>query len=60
MQPLDTVDDPGSRHLVESFEPRYDPPSRKTISTKYLPQMFEGEKARVKHNVLDAQSQFIL
>lgn len=51
MQPLDTVDDHGFRHLVHTFEPRYDPPSRKSLTTKYLPQMFEGEKSKVKRHL---------
>ena len=56
MQPLDTVDDRGFRHLVHSFEPRYDPPSRKTLTTKYLPQLFEGEKANIKHDLSGIRS----
>ena len=48
MQPLDTIDDKGFRHMIHTFEPRYTSPSRKTISTKQLPQLFESEVARVK------------
>ena len=53
MQP---VDDLGFRHLIQSFEPQYDPLTRKTMSTKYLPQMSEGKKEKVKHSLLDVQS----
>ena len=56
MQPLDTVDDLGFRHLIQSFEPRYAPPTRKTISSKYLPQMFEGEKAKIKDDLSGVRS----
>ena len=56
MQPLDTVDDSGFWNLLQSFEPRYDPPSRKTITTKYLPQMFEGEKMKIMHHLSDVKS----
>ena len=33
MLPFDTVNDPGFRHMINVFEPRYIPPDRKTIST---------------------------
>jgi hypothetical protein len=56
MQPLDTVDDKGFRNLIRTFEPRYDPPSRKTLTTKYLPQMYEGEKARIKRELSGIKS----
>ena len=55
MQLLDTVEDTGFFHLLQSFEPRYDPPSRKTITTKYLPQMFEGEKMKIMHHLSDVR-----
>ncbi|XP_011410051.1 PREDICTED: zinc finger BED domain-containing protein 1-like [Amphimedon queenslandica] len=46
----------GFRHLLQSFEPRYDPPSRKTITYKYLPQLFEGEKMKIMHCLSDVKS----
>ena len=48
MQPLDTIDDKGFRHMINTFEPRYTPPSRKTLTTKHLPQLVESEMARIK------------
>lgn len=48
MQPLDTIDDKGFRHMIKVFEPRYNPLSRKTLSSKLLPQLYESELARVK------------
>ena len=49
MQPIDTVNDTGFRKMLKNFEPRYIPPDWKTISSKYLPQMFETAKDRVKN-----------
>ncbi len=51
MQPIDTVDDRGFRRLLQTFESRYSPPSRKTLTVKYLPQKFEIECAKVKQEV---------
>ena len=56
MQPLDTIDDKGFRHLLQTFEPRYIPPLRKTITTKYFPQMFESQKACISGLVQNATS----
>ena len=56
MQPLDTADDRGIRQMLQTFEPWYDPPSRKTIATKYLPQIYEAEHAKIKKNVSKASS----
>ena len=51
MHPLDTMDEKGFHHLLQSFEPRYNPPSRKMITTKYMPQMYKGEKAKITHHL---------
>ena len=48
MQALDMVDDSGFWHLLKTCEPRYDPPSRKTLTTKYLPQMYDAEHKKIK------------
>ena len=56
IQPLDTIDDKGFRHMIHTFEPRYTPPSRKTISTKQLLQVYESEVARVKSITQTANS----
>ena len=42
-----------------TFQPRYQPPRRKTITTKYLPQMFEGKKANIKR-LLEGSKNFAL
>ncbi len=56
MQPLDTVDDSGFRHLLKTFKPRYDPPSSKTITTKYLPEMYDAEHQKIKNEVSQSVS----
>ena len=33
--------------MLRSFEPRYIPPDRSTISRHYIPEMYEKEKSRV-------------
>ncbi len=48
MQPLDTIDDQGFRRMLHEFEPRYVPPSRKTITTKNLPSIYNAECSRIK------------
>ena len=48
MQPFDTVNDLGFRHMLSVLEPRYIPPDRKTISTNYMPQLYEKEKLSVQ------------
>ncbi len=55
MQPIDTVNDVGFRQMMSKFEPRYTPPDRKTMSTKYLPQMYETERSRVKQLLCSAK-----
>ena len=55
MQPLDTIDDQGFRHMLHEFEPRYTPPSRKTITTKNLPAIYQSECSRIKALTQSAQ-----
>ena len=47
MQPYNTVEDPGFVKMLQTLEPRYFPPSKKTIATKYISKLFEAKKARV-------------
>ena len=55
MQPIDTINDKGFQAMIKKFEPRYTPPDRKTLSTKYLPQMYETEKKRISSLLGSAQ-----
>ena len=47
-QPLDTVNDKGFSHLLISFEPRYTPPDRKTITNHYLSELYLHEKEKIE------------
>ena len=55
MLPFDTVNDPGFRHLVKTFEPRYTPPDRKTISTHYMQDLYQREKTRVQQHLSNVE-----
>ena len=56
MQPLDTINDPGFRHMLKEFEPRYQPPDRKTIAVNYLPAMYEERKKFILQKLEKAKS----
>ena len=56
MQPLSTVDDKGFRHLLHTIEPKYEPPSRKAITTNYIPKLYHETRERMKGKVSSAQS----
>ena len=47
MLTYDTVTDPGFRHMLHTFEPRYVPPDETTIARHYIPLLYEREKAKV-------------
>ena len=47
MQAYDCANDPGFRNMLKSFEPRYNPPDRSTISGHYIPEVYEKEKTRI-------------
>ena len=51
MLPFDTVNSAGFLHLINTFEPRYQPPDRKTISTHYMQSLYEEEKTRVQQQL---------
>ena len=57
MQPFDTVNDPGFRHLLRELEPRYVPPDRKTIAIHYMPSLFDRQKERI-HQQLSGITNF--
>ena len=54
MQPYDTVNDAGFRHMLKILEPRYVPLDRKTIATNYMAKMYELEKQRIKTSLINA------
>lgn len=51
MQPLQTVEDAGFRNLLHTIEPRYIPPSRKTLRMNYLPSLYEQERKKISEKV---------
>ena len=55
MLPFDTVNSPGFQRLVNTFEPRYQPPDRKTISKHYMVNLYEQEKSRVQQQLNSAE-----
>ena len=59
MQPFDTVNDPGFRHLLHELEPRYLPPDHKTIATKYIPCLFDREKEHICQQMCNVMTQLI-
>ena len=55
MLPFDTVNSPGFQHFVNTLEPRYQPPDRKTIAKHYMVNLYEREKARVQQQLNNAE-----
>lgn len=53
--PISTVERPGFLHLLKQFDPRYTPPSRKTMSQKYLPKLYEITREKVLTKLNEAQ-----
>ena len=50
-QPISIVDDVGFCRLLSLLEPRYTIPSRKYISEKIIPQVFEDVKDAVSQAI---------
>ena len=42
--------------MIKEFEPRYNPPGRKAITTNYLPSLYKQEMDRVKASLGDSTS----
>ena len=55
MLPFDTVNSSGFQRLVNTFEPQYQPPDRKTISKHYMVNLYEQEKSRVHQQLNSAE-----
>ena len=55
MQPYDTINDVGFRHMITTFQPRYMPPDRKTLATQYIPRMFDTETTRIQQQLSQAE-----
>ncbi|KAJ8880917.1 hypothetical protein PR048_017390 [Dryococelus australis] len=50
-QPLSLVENTGFRNLINHLEPRYIIPTRKTISTKIIPAMYQTVKENVVYQL---------
>ena len=48
MRPYSTIDRPGFRNLLHVMEPRYTPPTRKTISAQIIPSWHNIEKENLR------------
>ena len=44
MHPFQMVNEPGFRQLLQSLEPRYEPPDRKSLANNYMRKMYERER----------------
>ena len=60
MLPYDAVTDPGFRHMLHMFEPRYVPPDRTTIARHYMPLLYEREKAKVTSTMASGLQHFAI
>ena len=43
LQPVSVVEDKGFKNFVKVLDPKYCPPSRRTIMREYLPHLFDGK-----------------
>lgn len=50
-RPLSVVDNTGFRSLVEYLAPKYNIPSRKTISTKRIPELFNTVSSHLREKL---------
>lgn len=53
MLPLDIVSGEGFLRMVKEFEPRYNPPGRKALTTHYLPRLYQQQLDQVKASLSD-------
>ena len=53
--PLSTVERPGFLHMLKQLDQRYTPPSRKTMSKKYLPKLYDITRDKVLTKLNDVQ-----
>ena len=58
--PLDSVNDPGFRFMLKTFEPRYNPPDRKALSTHYMVELYQREKSKVADQISRGMSHFAI
>ena len=51
MHPYQTVNDVGFQHMLHTFDQRYRPPDRKTLSTKLIPKLYDAERECVSNAI---------
>ena len=56
LQPFDTLNDTGFRRMVNTLEPGYKPPNRKTVATNNLSKMFDHEKEKIRQQMSSVKS----
>ena len=56
MLPLHTVSGEEFLHKIKEFEPRYNPPGRRALTTNYLSSLYQQEMDRVKASLGDPAS----
>ena len=59
MLPFDCVNDSGFRHMLHTFEPRYVPPDRSTITRHYMPELYDQEKTKVTKAIATELQYFV-
>ena len=51
MLSLSGVNDPGFKHMLKTFEPRYIPPDRSALTRRYMPKLYEQEKTKIEQAI---------
>ena len=51
MHLFQTVNEPGFHQLLQSLEPRYEPPDRKSLANNYMRKMYEREREKIMSKV---------
>jgi hypothetical protein len=54
-QPLRIVEDKGFREFVRKLNPQYTIPSRKTLTTKLIPELYQSEAQKLSRKLSSVQ-----
>jgi hypothetical protein len=54
-QPLRIVEDKGFREFVRKLNPQYTIPSRKTLTTKLIPELYQSEAQKLSKKLSSVQ-----
>jgi hypothetical protein len=58
MLPLSSVNDPGFKHMLKTFEPRYIPPERSALTRHFMLKLYEEEKTTVEKAIAKDMTYF--